>query len=94
MSLKHSATDERTETFSRNVRLEVLLKEINSSLWVAEKEILKEDQATEFPMLFVMGPMRSGTTLFMQWLANTGLVAYPTNLLSRFYQAPIIGAKI
>jgi hypothetical protein len=30
----------------------------------------------------------------MQWLANTGLVAYPTNLLSRFYQAPIIGAKI
>ena len=41
-----------------------------------------------------MGPMRSGTTLFMQWLANTGLIAYPTNLLSRFYQAPIIGAKI
>ena len=41
-----------------------------------------------------MGPIRSGTTLFMQWLANTGLVAYPTNLLSRFYQAPIIGAKI
>ncbi|OOZ40409.1 sulfotransferase family protein [Solemya pervernicosa gill symbiont] len=41
-----------------------------------------------------MGPMRSGTTLLMQWLAATGLVAYPTNLLSRFYHAPIIGAKI
>lgn len=41
-----------------------------------------------------MGPLRSGTTLFTQWLANTGLVAYPSNLLSRFYQAPIIGAKI
>lgn len=94
MSLKHSATDGRTAIFSRNVRLEALLKEINSSLWVAEKEILKDDQATNFPMLFVMGPMRSGTTLFMQWLANTGLIAYPTNLLSRFYQAPVIGAKI
>ncbi|ELP34391.1 hypothetical protein RBSWK_01667 [Rhodopirellula baltica SWK14] len=38
--------------------------------------------------------MRSGTTLFMQWLSRTGLFAYPTNLLSRFYQAPIIGSKI
>ena len=94
MSLKHGATDGRTTTFSRNARLEALLKEINSSLWVTEKELLKHDRGTELPMLFVMGPMRSGTTLFMQWLANTGLIAYPTNLLSRFYQAPIIGAKI
>lgn len=41
-----------------------------------------------------MGPLRSGTTLFMQWLANSGMVAYPTNLLSRFYRAPILGAQI
>jgi hypothetical protein len=47
-----------------------------------------------YPLILVMGPLRSGTTLFTQWLANTGLFAYPTNLLSRFYQAPIIGAKI
>lgn len=47
-----------------------------------------------FPLILVMGPLRSGTTLFTQWLANTGLVAYPTNLLSRFYQAPILGSKI
>jgi hypothetical protein len=30
----------------------------------------------------------------MQWLAASGLVAYPTNLLSRFYGAPLVGAKI
>lgn len=47
-----------------------------------------------YPLVLVMGPLRSGTTLFMQWLANTHIVAYPTNLLSRFYQAPIIGSKI
>jgi len=41
-----------------------------------------------------MGPHRSGSTLFMQWLANSGLVAYPTNLLSRFFGAPLVGAKI
>jgi hypothetical protein len=30
----------------------------------------------------------------MQWLASSGLVAYPTNLLSRFFGAPLVGAKI
>lgn len=30
----------------------------------------------------------------MQWLAHSGRFAYPTNLLSRFYGAPFIGAKI
>ena len=30
----------------------------------------------------------------MQWLANTGRFAYPTNLLSRFYGTPYLGAKI
>ena len=74
--------------------LEGLLKDINSSLWMSEKMILESCQEAQFPLVLVMGPHRSGTTLFMQWLANTGLVAYPTNLLSRFYQAPIIGAKI
>ena len=44
--------------------------------------------------MFVMGPHRSGTTLFMQWLANTGAVGYPTNILSRFFGAPVIGAQI
>jgi hypothetical protein len=94
MSSKHGSTDGRTATFSRNTGLEALLKDINSSLWVSEEKILGHQQTSQFPVVLVMGPMRSGTTLFMQWLANTGLFAYPTNLLSRFYQAPIIGAKI
>ncbi len=30
----------------------------------------------------------------MQWLASTGIVAYPTNMLSRFYGAPGVGALV
>ena len=30
----------------------------------------------------------------MQWLASTGQFAYPTNLLSRFYASPYVGALI
>lgn len=95
MSEKHSTPVGRTAGFSRNLELESLLKDINASLWGAEERLLEGQRgAPRFPVLLVMGPMRSGTTLFMQWLANTGLVAYPTNLLSRFYRAPILGAKI
>lgn len=87
--------EKRTGQFSRNKLLEKLLNELNSDLLGAEKEALRKVRLDQsFPLILVMGPMRSGTTLFMQWLANTGLVAYPTNLLSRFYQAPILGSKI
>lgn len=86
-------SDSRTEEFKRNRNLENILRELNRDLWPSEKNLLSRKESS-FPLVFVMGPLRSGTTLFMQWLANTGLFAYPTNLLSRFYNAPIIGAKI
>lgn len=94
MSEKHSSEAGRTASFSRNTGLESLLKDINSNLWISEQMLVQQQGGLQHPVILVMGPHRSGTTLFMQWLANTGLVAYPTNLLSRFYQAPIIGAKI
>jgi len=90
-------SETRMTGFRRNELLEDLLAELSIDLQPAENKLitqyLQQDEM-EYPLIFVMGPLRSGTTLFMQWLANTGLVAYPTNLLSRFYQAPIVGAKI
>lgn len=83
----------RTRDFSRNRELEALLGEVNDILWTAEQSLLPK-AASEFPLLFIVGPHRSGSTLLMQWLANMGHFAYPTNLLSRFYKAPITGAKI
>jgi LPS sulfotransferase NodH len=86
----------RTEKFMRNELLEKLLFQLNGDLQLSEQKLIEHfgGQAIDCPLILVMGPLRSGTTLFLQWLANTGIVAYPTNLLSRFYQAPIIGAKI
>lgn len=86
----------RVKQFMRNDSLEELLSDLNDSLFCAEKSMLRKISFSEvdYPIVFLMGPHRSGSTLFLQWLANTGLVAYPTNLLSRFYAAPVIGAKI
>ena len=78
----------------RNQDLEHLLNDLNSSLWLAEETLLENYNHPDLPIIFIMGPMRSGTTLLMQWLADIDIVSYPSNLLSRFYRAPVIGAKI
>ncbi|WP_027961065.1 sulfotransferase [Halomonas halodenitrificans] len=88
-----AAPENRTEKYARVTSLEELLKELNGNLEDPNKAYLN-DSAERFSKIFLMGPHRSGSTLFMQWLANTGLAAYPTNLLSRFFGAPLVGAKI
>ncbi|WP_323751979.1 sulfotransferase [Marinobacter sp.] len=85
--------EQRSEKFSRVSDLETLLAELNGNLAGANEQYL-ENVSEEFSKIFVVGPLRSGTTLFTQWLANTGLAAYPTNMLSRFFGAPLVGAKI
>lgn len=88
-----AAPENRTEKYARVSALEKLLADLNSNLTGANGNYL-EDSDERFSKIFLMGPPRSGSTLFMQWLANTGLAAYPTNLLSRFFGAPLVGAKI
>lgn len=82
----------RTTKFKRNNNLEDFLNEINDDLWCSETKLLRLKEP-EYPLIFVMGSLRSGTTLMTQWLANLGF-AYPTNLMSRFYKTPIIASKI
>jgi len=86
----------RDEAFRRNVQLENLLMSLNGSLACAEETILKESSTlgSDYPVIFIMGPLRSGTTLLTQWLASSNIIAYPSNLLSRFYGTPVIGAQI
>ena len=88
--------EEREAAFRRNTELERLLKSLNRTLGPAEENLLAtaSDLGADHPLVFIMGPLRSGTTLFMQWLASSGIVAYPSNLLSRFYAAPAVGAQI
>ena len=83
----------RSQDFCRNNHLESLLQDINNNMWQSEQSLLGSKKPP-YPIIFVMGALRSGTTMMMQWLANTDQIAYPTNLLSRFYKAPIIGSKL
>ena len=85
---------QRQPVFQRNQALEELLAEINTLLAPAEKQLVEKVTVPQHPTIIVVGAPRSGTTLLMQWLASLGYFAYPTNLLSRFFGAPAVGAKI
>lgn len=85
---------DRQEDFRRNERLEALLQELNGMLARAEEGILQNYLRPRYPVILLVGCARAGSTLTLQWLADTGIFAYPTNLLSRFYRAPYIGARI
>ncbi|SJK83787.1 sulfotransferase [Halomonas elongata] len=87
------SSKDRKKEFSRNTSLETFLPNLNDLLSGANNDLVSDVQE-KLPKIFIVGPLRSGTTLFTQWLASTGLVGYPTNLLSRFYAAPLVGLQI
>jgi len=84
----------RRDRFQRNPKLEELLTELRTILEPAEQAFLVGKLELKYPVMLVIGAPRSGTTILMQWLASTGLIAYPSNLLSRFFASPYVGARI
>jgi LPS sulfotransferase NodH len=85
---------ERQAPYRRNENLEALLQELSRLLGPVEQAIVAGYRMPAHPVVLVMGLPRCGSTLLMQWLAASGRFAYPSNLLSRFYAAPYVGARI
>lgn len=86
-------TVKRTTRHSRDPVLEESLKRLNDHLAKASP-LLTRPAGPQHPVLFVVGCARGGSTLLMQWLASSGLVAYPSNIISRFYGDPMVGALV
>lgn len=82
-------------SYQKNDNLESVLKKINSLLKPAELEEVSKIDQPKFPNLFLIGEPRCGSsTLFTQWAADLNVFSYPSNFLSRMYEAPFIGALI
>lgn len=85
----------KTGKYQKNKELEGLIKTINKHLKPADRSISREwEISRNYPIFFIVGVPRSGTTLLTQWLASLNIFCYPTNFISRFYEAPVIGAMI
>ncbi|MGM0635462.1 MAG: hypothetical protein ACQESK_05315 [Bacteroidota bacterium] len=81
-------------SYEKNNTLEAALKQINSLLKPVELEEASKISQPKYPNLFLIGGPRCGSTLFTQWAADSNIFSYPSNFLSRMYEAPYIGALI
>ncbi len=84
----------RLDDHKKNPALEDILREMESILSEPESRLLNDFHSPSRPIVLIVGCARSGTTLLFQYLAASGMFSYPTNLISRFYYAPYIGARI
>ena len=84
----------RTDTHKRLKALEDLLDKVNCLFEEPELHEISHLTQPKLPAVFIVGNPRSGTTLLYQWLAATGVFAYPSNIMSRFYNAPYIGGLL
>lgn len=86
-----SLESQKTDGYRKNDRLTELLERLNGFL--AEIPDIKPTTSGR-PIVLVVGVPRSGTTLITQLLSKTGSFTYPSNLISRFYNAPHVGALV
>lgn len=88
----------RHKSHQRNNEVESILQELDALLSPVQNNINQHiellNDVQDKPILFIVGNARSGSTALLQSLAQTRLLCYPSNLISRFYYAPYIGAKL
>jgi hypothetical protein len=72
---------------------EDLLARVNELLAPLQERLDGDEVASvdEVPLLFLVGHQRCGSTLLGQTLVQGLHVAYPTNLIARFWRAPRVG---
>jgi hypothetical protein len=71
----------------KNQLLEIALQNLQDVLTNSNPET---DPALADPLL-LFGVGRSGSTMMLQYLAASGQFAYPSNVVSRFFQRPALG---
>lgn len=78
----------------RNIRKDVLLYLFNTLLRPFERLALKLLPQGNYPLVFIVGVPRSGTTLLSQLAARYLKVAYINNWVARYWMAPVIGSML
>jgi len=68
--------------------------QLNTALAAVHPDTLATDDGDSWPLVLKLGSSRSGSTVFLQWIASLGSFAYPSNFLSLFPQAPVVGARL
>jgi len=95
MGPKDNATSEQRRTeHQRLAGLEAVLGDLADAIGPGGDALAQRTPAPRKPVLLLTGTARSGSTVTMWWLARSGAFAVPSNLMSRFWRAPAVGALV
>jgi hypothetical protein len=86
--------DQRQGEHRRIGDLEAVLGDLAAAIGPGGDALARRTPAPEKPVLLLTGTARSGSTVMMWWLARSGAFAVPSNLMSRFWRAPVVGALV
>lgn len=78
----------------KDPRHEEFLQRLNDVLAEKQFDLVAAPEVPALPIVFIIGPPRSGTTLLSQLLAARGGYGYVSNFTARFYKAPAVGMML
>jgi len=87
-------SEHRTRPHRRNDDLEAVLDTLSRALGAGGDALAAEAGSPRWPVVFIAGTARSGSTVLSWWLSRSGGFAVPSNLVSRFWRAPAVGALV
>lgn len=83
----------RTDAYAKNESDERFLSRLNEVVRGYELQGRDETPST-IPNVYIFGTLRSGKALIHQGLNTCLDVAWPTNLMARFWDAPVVGLRL
>lgn len=83
---------DRLDSFKKNTKLDFLLSHAND--FIQDFDFVSDRTKLDFPLIFIVGTPRSGSTFLSQVLSRNLEIAYIDNLIARFWTKPILGMII
>jgi len=80
--------------FVKDRSFESVLSDVNEALNPLELQYISRFDRPKYPIVFIAGTQRSGTTLLMQLMLSYFNIGYVSNVMARFWCAPYIGALL
>ena len=81
--------------FGKDMSQEALLADVNALIAPVQRQLEQRAPASPLrPVVLVLGPPRSGTTLVSQLITTSRLFGTVCNLAARFWEAPAFGLVV
>jgi hypothetical protein len=88
-------SQKRLKLFKKDLLFEELLESLNSNLFDSEKIVEKQlESKKSYPPILIISSPRTGSTYLSQLMAAKLKISYVSNLMSKFYNVPILGAYL